>query len=165
MARSPASTGSRATPAAQLAGFVARFDPAIARLVRGARRVLRQRFPTAIELVYDNYNALAIGWSGSERVSDGFVSIAVYATGVSLYFTYGASLPDPTGRLEGAGRQGRFVRLPDLSVLKEPAVVALLEAAVTTARAPLPAAGRSRTVIKSVSAKQRPRRPPALRAR
>jgi hypothetical protein len=48
----------------QLAGFIARFDPAIGRVVRSARTILRQRFPTAVELVYDNYNALAIGRGG-----------------------------------------------------------------------------------------------------
>jgi hypothetical protein len=48
-------------PAKQLAGFIARFDPQVAKLVRAARVVLRKRWPTAVELVYDNYNALAIG--------------------------------------------------------------------------------------------------------
>ena len=43
--------------------FIAKFDPATAKLLRQARLALRKRFPTAVELVYDNYNALAIGWS------------------------------------------------------------------------------------------------------
>jgi len=46
--------------AQQLAGFIDKFDPAIAKLTRSARAVLRKRLPTAVELVYDNYNALAI---------------------------------------------------------------------------------------------------------
>src|SRR4051812_14810907 len=146
------------TPAAQLAGFIAKFDPAIARLIRDARRAMRRRFPTAVELVYDNYAALAIGWAGTERASDVIVSVAGFARGVSLYFTHGARLPDPSGRLEGAGNQGRFVRLTSLAVLDEPAVRALLDAAGAIARAPLPAAGHGYTLIKSVSAKQRPRR-------
>jgi hypothetical protein len=146
------------TPAANVASFIARFDAPIARLLRSARRTLRRRFPTAVELVYDNYNALAIGWAGSDRASDVIVSIAGYARGVSLYFTHGARLPDPSGRLEGAGKQGRFVRLTEPAVLEEPAVVALLDAATRDARTPLPPTGRGYTVIKSVSARQRPRR-------
>ena len=83
------------SPAKQVAGFIAKFDPAVAKTTRGARSVLRKRFPTAIELVYDNYNALAIGYSSTERTSDVLFSLAVYASGVNLYFMYGRSLPDP----------------------------------------------------------------------
>ena len=58
---------SRQSPSRQVAGFIAKFDPMLARLVRAARGTLRMRFPTAVELVYDNYNALAIGYSSTER--------------------------------------------------------------------------------------------------
>ena len=146
--------------AKQLAGFVAKFDPAIGSLVRSARAVLRKRLPTAIELVYDNYNALAIGFASTERTSDVIVSLAVYARGVNLYFMYGARLPDPRRLLKGSGNQGRFVPLEHVTVLDTPAVQALLRAAVRHAKTPLPSVGRGYTVIRSVSAKQRPRRPP-----
>src|SRR5258708_1884640 len=76
------------SPAKQVAGFISKFDPAIAKLVRSARSVLRSRFPTAIELVYDNYNALAIGFSTTERTSDVLFSLVVYASGLNLYFIY-----------------------------------------------------------------------------
>jgi hypothetical protein len=147
------------TPAKQVAGFIAKFEPVLAKRVRAARTRLRKRLPTAIELVYDNYNALAIGFGPTERTSDAIVSLAVFARGVHLYFIYGASLPDPDGRLEGAGKQGRFVRLTDLSVFDEPQVDALLTAAVAHARVPFAPTGRGYTIVKSVSAKQRPRRP------
>jgi hypothetical protein len=145
--------------AKQLAGFVAKFDPAIGRLVRSARAVLRKRLPTAIELVYDNYNALAIGFASTERTSDVIVSLAAYARGVNLYFMYGAGLPDPRRLLKGSGNQGRFVRLENVAVLDAPAVQALVRAAVHHAKTPLPSVGRGYTVIRSVSTKQRPRRP------
>ena len=147
------------TPAKQFAAFVAKFDPAVAKLVRSARSVLRKRFPTSIELVYDNYNALAIGYSTSERTSDVLFSLAVYPRWVDLYFMYGRSLPDPHKLLQGSGKQGAFVRLNDLSVLDQPAVKMLLDAAVRNSDSPLPASGKGYTVIKMVSAKQRPRRP------
>ncbi len=147
------------SPVKQLSGFIARFDPAIARTVRTARTLLRKRFPTAVELVYDNYNALALGWGPTERASDVIVSVAAYANGVSLYFTHGATLPDPDGLLEGSGIQGRFKRIHDPNVLESRAVKALLRAAVQQARAPLARTGKTYTVIKSVSPNQRPRRP------
>ena len=147
------------SPARQVARFIAKFDPAVARLARSARAALRRRFPTAVELVYDNYNALAMGFSSTERTSDVMVSIAVYARGVNLYFMYGKSLPDPAGLLQGSGNQGAFVRLERLATLERPAVRALLRAAVDEGDTPLPRGRRGYTVIKSVSARQRQRRP------
>ena len=154
----PRKTKTTDSHARQVAGFIAKFDPAIAKLTRSARSLLRKRFPTANELVYDNYNALAIGYSSSERTSDVLFSLAVYARGVSLYFMYGRSLPDPDGLLQGSGNQGAFVRLEDVSVLDRPGVKALMRAAVDQAEPPLPSRGRGRTIVKSISAKQRPRR-------
>jgi hypothetical protein len=146
------------SPASQLSGFIDRFTPAIAKLVRTARTRLRKRLPTAVELVYDNYNALAIGYGPNERTSDAIVSLAVYARGVNLYFLEGAYLPDPECVLQGSGTRGRFVRLTDPSMIDSPTIVQLLRAAVEAADAPFPSSGRGRTVIKSVSAKQRARR-------
>ena len=86
-------------PAKQLAGFIAKFDPTMAKRIRSVRAALRRRFPTAIELVYDNYNFFVIGYSTTERASDSIVSLAANAKGVGLAFIYGATLPDPQRRL------------------------------------------------------------------
>jgi hypothetical protein len=152
-------TDSARSPARQLAGFIAKFDPAIGKRVRAARAVLRKRLPTAIELVYDNYNALAIAFGSTERASDAIVSLAVYPRWVDLYFICGANLPDPHILLRGSGEQGRHILLEDAAVLARPAVAALLRAAIQQAKSPLPTTGRGYTVIKSASARQRPRRP------
>jgi hypothetical protein len=109
--------------------------------------------------VYDNFQFLALGFSPTERASDCLVSLAVSPKGVALSFYYGASLPDPTGILLGNGNQNRYVRLLAPATVAEPAVEALIRAAIAHAKTALPATGRGRTVIKSVSAKQRPRRP------
>lgn len=163
MNSSSAKRGARAAvpvaPSKQLAGFIARYDPAVAALARAARAVLRKRFPTALELVYDNYQFLAIGYASTERASDCLVSLAVSPKGVALSFYYGASLPDPDGILLGSGNQNRFVRLESAATLTMPAVEALLRAAMTRAKTPLRSTGRGTPVIKSVSARQRPRRP------
>jgi hypothetical protein len=151
----PAST----EPAAkQLAGFVAKFDPAVAKLIRSLRLALRKRFPTANELVYDNYNFLAIGFCSTERASDCIVSLASQAKGVSLCFYYGAKLADPHKLLHGGGNQVRFLRLESPATLAKPQVEALLRAACAQAKTPLPSDGRGRLIIKSISAKQRLRR-------
>ena len=142
-----------------MSGFIAKFDPAIAKLIRSCRSIIRKKYPTAIELVYDNYNALAIGYCSTEKTSDCVFSLAAYARGLNLYFMYGRSLPDPDGLLEGNGTQGAFIRLPTSDTLSEPKVVNLIERAVKRHRPSFPVAGGGYTIVKSISAKQRPRRP------
>ncbi len=146
------------SPAKQLATFIAKFEPAVARLIRACRAALRERLPTAIELVYDNYNFFVIGYCSTARASDCVVSLAANAKSVGLSFYYGATLPDPMKRLSGTGSQNRFIRLPTAATLSEPDVEALIRAALAQAKTPMPATGRGSTVIKSISAKQRPRR-------
>lgn len=158
--RDPAETTSAITPAKQIAAFLDKYDPEVAKLARATRAAVRKRFPTAFELVYDNYQFLAFGFCSAPRVSDGIVSLAVSPKGVSLCFVYGATLPDPHGILLGGGKQTRFVRLASAKTLAEPAVEALIAAAIAQARTPLPSTGRGPTIIKSISAKQRPRRKP-----
>ena len=146
------------SPAKQLKAMIDRFDPAIQKVVRAARAKLRKRLPAAVELVYDNYNALAIGFGSSEKRGDWIVSLAVYARGVNLYFIYGVALPDPHRLLQGSGNQGRFIRLESAAMLDRPEIEALLKAAIAEADTPLPSHGRGYTVIKSVSPNQRRRR-------
>jgi hypothetical protein len=146
------------TPAAQVTSFIAKFDPAVAALIRSSRSAMRKRMPTALELVYDNYNFFVIGYSSTERASDCVVSLACGANGVSLSFYHGASLPDPDGVLLGSGTQNRFVRLESAKTLSTPAVERLIAAALERATTPMPASGKTRTIVKSISAKQRPRR-------
>ena len=142
----------------QLRSFIAKFEPKHQVLIRAVRKVLRKRFPTAYELVYDNYNFFVIGYGSTERPSDCIVSMAAGANGVGLCFIDGARLPDPQKLLLGSGNQTRFIRLQSVDVLSRPEVEALIAAAIARAKTPLPASGRGRLIIRSVSAKQRPRR-------
>jgi hypothetical protein len=160
MTKSKTRTATRATATGeqQLAGFINKFDLRNAALIRSVRRVLRKRMPSANELIYDNYNFFVIGFGPNDRPSDCIVTIAAAANGVGLCFVRGASLPDPAKLLLGSGKQTRFVRLPSADVLDQPEVQALLAGAAERSQAPLPAAGRGKLVIRSVSAKQRPRR-------
>ena len=161
----PAKPAAGAPPAKQLAGFIAKFDPKIARQIREARQVMRKRYPTANELVYDNYNFFVIGYSTTERPSDCMFSLAANAKGVGLSFYYGSTLPDPHKILLGSGNQNRFIRLEGAATLSEPAVKELMLRRRRSGRSALPASGRNRLIIRSVAAKQRPRRFRVRRAR
>jgi len=154
-----------ATPEKQLAAFIAKFEPDVARLIRAARRKMRARLPRAVELVYDNYNFFVIGYGPSERPSEAIFSLAAQAKGVALCFLQGAGLPDPKGVLRGSGNVVRNVRLESAATLDRPEVRALMRAALERAKKPMDPAGARRLVIRSVSAKQRPRRAAAAKGK
>jgi hypothetical protein len=142
----------------QVKAFIAKFEPKHQVLIRSVRAALRKHFPTGVELAYDNYNFFVLGYGPTEHPSDAVVSIASGANGVSVCFLHGARLPDPKKILLGSGTQTRFIRVPSADVLKRPEVEALLSLAVAKARTPFPTTGERTLVIRSVSAKQRPRR-------
>lgn len=151
------------TPEKELAGFIAKFTPEVAALIRSARKKMRERLPRAIELVYDNYNFFVIGFGPSERPSAAIFSIAAQAKGVSLCFLQGAGLPDPQGLLRGSGRVVRNIRIETAATLDRPEVRELIQAALERTKTPMDPKTVHRLVIKSVSAKQRPRRTTAAR--
>ena len=146
-------------PHLQLDSFLHRYTPEVAADGRRALRFLGRRLPTATRLVYDNYNALVIGFGASEKAGDIILSIALYPRYVTLFLARGVELPDPHGVLEGGGKGVRHVKLRPISRLESREVGALIDAAVAIAMPPLPKTGEGPLIIKSVSAKQRPRRP------
>jgi hypothetical protein len=147
------------TPARQLASFLAKFEPRVAASARAALSQLRKKLPGAVEIVYDNYNALAIGFGPSEKASEAIFSIAVYPRWVSLFFLQGAKLPDPDYVLQGSGTKVRHIVLRNPKIMEQAAVRKLMALALKSAKRPLDAEQRRRLIIKSISAKQRPRRP------
>jgi len=142
---------------------MARYDADVISVAIDARARLRRRMPAAHELVYDNYTALVIGFGPTERASDAVLSLALYPRWVTLFFLFGATLPDPLGLLKGSGKQVRSIRLETASIVDTPGVRALIDAALAEADPPMPLRSRGRVIIKSVSAKQRTRRPKARR--
>ena len=161
-----AATGVFPSPEADIASFLAKYTPEIAEQLRATRAKLRAMFPRGYELVYDNYNALVFGISPSEQTSDAVMSIAGYPKWVSLFFLDGAGLSDPKGLLQGSGSHVRSIRLASADDLESPDVQALIAEAVRPHAAAFEAAPPLTTIVKSVSKKQRPRRPePAAGAR
>jgi hypothetical protein len=146
------------TPKQQLDGFIAKFEPAMGKMIRECRAVMRKRFPTANELVYDNYNFFVIGYCTTERPSNCVVSLATNSKGIGLSFYHGATLSDPHKILQGSGTQNRFVRLDGKATLNSPEVQELLDKAEAQADPPFAKKGGGKLIIRSISAKQRPRK-------
>jgi len=147
-------------PAAALDQFMAKYSPAIAEEGRAALATLRRLAPGAVEMVYDNYNFLVVGFGPTERASEAVFSLAFASRWLTLCFLQdGPSLPDPDGLLRGSGSQVRHVRLTSAADLTSVPIKALLTAALSAADVPIDRRQPSRLIIKSISAKQRPRRP------
>ena len=147
------------TPKAQLDSFLAKFTPEMAKSAKGVLAAMRRICPGAVELVYDNYNALAIGFATGERVRDVWFSIAVYPRWASLFFFGTLPLKDPGKLLKGTGKTTRHIVLKEgAATLAEPGVRALIEQALEKAGHPFKRGAKGRIVVKSISAKQRPRR-------
>jgi len=140
-----------------LRAFIERFPPEIAQRGTSALARMRTLLPGALQLVYDNYNALVIGFGPTERASDAVVSVVLYPSKVVLCFLWGAELPDPDKVLGGSGVRARTLRLDNLALLDQPSVRLLIDQAASRADWTRSVDGPTRTIIKSISERQRPR--------
>jgi hypothetical protein len=144
---------------AQLESFIDRYSPRVAADARALLARLKARLPGARILVYDNYNALAIGFGASGKVRDILLSIALYPRWINLFFMYGTALDDPDGLLQGAGSRVRHVPKVTGASLDDPRIDALIARALDLAEPPIDPGAARGLIIKSVSPNQRPRRP------
>jgi Domain of unknown function (DU1801) len=147
------------TAAAQLARFIAKFTPEIARALAACRRKVRALVPGGYELVYDNYNALGIGYGPGQRASDVVISVVAYPRWVTLFFLDGRNLSDPKSLLSGTGSRVRSIRLQSPKDLDAPYIRSLISQALAPHRRTMTQYPGISTLIKSVAARQRPRRP------
>lgn len=84
-------------------------------IVLWLRNFVWDLYPQANELIYDNYNALAFGWSPTDKVGHTFCSIAVGRTSKNIHFGFywGSELSDPESKLIGEGNQYRYLLVKD----------------------------------------------------
>jgi hypothetical protein len=91
--------------------FLKPFGKEINELVLWLREFVWDLYPTSNELIYDNYNALAFGWSPTDRVGHTFCSIAIGRTSKNIHFGFywGSEIADPEKKLIGEGNQYRYL--------------------------------------------------------
>ena len=149
----------------ELDKLIAKYTDEVAARTHALVAALRARLHGATLLVYDNYNALVFGYGPTERPSEAVLSLALMPAWVTLCFLKGAKLSDPKKLLKGDGNIVRSVRLTSPRHLEEPDIRMLIRQAVTAATPSFPSGGGAQlTVIKSISARQRPRRPSSRKA-
>ncbi len=141
----------------ELEQFLAKYAGPVREVAENSLSRLRRLMPGATQLVYDNYNALVIGFSPTQRPSDAILSLVVFPKRVSVCFIQGKHLADPDHVLQGDGNQVRFIRLDDqAAILDTPAIRALISEAIAFGETPF--RGTGDLVIRSIMKKQRPRR-------
>ncbi|HTI57369.1 DUF1801 domain-containing protein [Mucilaginibacter sp.] len=117
-------------------------------------------YPQTNELIYDNYNAVAFGWSPTDKAGDVFCSIAVASDHVNFGFNRGVDFPDPQKVLIGNGNQYRYLQVREKDDFPAAYIIQLLDSAYQNSIARMkpqkkPISGQ--TIVKSISpVKRRP---------
>jgi len=117
-------------------------------------------YPQCNELIYDNYNALAFGWSPTDRVSHTFCSIAVGRTSYNVHFGFywGSEIADPEKKLIGKGNQYRYILVEDINKFPKTYIKKLLKEAYANSLAKVKDKKQicnGKTIVKSISPKKR----------
>ena len=145
----------KTTAQAKLQACMAKFDAVQQKAIRAVRSGMRKRLPAANELLYDYGSFFVLAYSMTEHPKEAIASIAARPDGVRLYLLHGPRLPDPQKLLRGTGMQVRYVALAKPSMLSDPGVEALLDAAIATAGVETSKEGRGQLVDRTVGQKKR----------
>jgi len=124
------------------------------------REFVWELYPQCNELIYDNYNALAFGWSPTDKVGHTFCSIAVGKTSYNVHFGFywGSQIKDPDKILLGKGNQYRYILVGSKSDFPKSYIRKLLKEAYANSLAKIKDPKqllKGKTIVKSVSAKKR----------
>lgn len=117
-------------------------------------------YPQTNELVYDNFNALAFGWSPTDKVGDTFCTIALYRTNENNHFGFywGSEIKDPDKILLGGGKQYRYILVDNFDDFPKTYIQKLLKEAYINSLSKIKDEKKilnGQTIIKSISTSKR----------
>jgi hypothetical protein len=143
-----------------LKNFLKPFGKEITVLVMWLRDFAWDLCPEANELIYDNYNAVAFGWSPTDKVGHTICSIAIGRTSKNVHFGFywGSQLSDPDNILLGQGNQYRYVLVKDQKTFPKTYIKKLVKEAYTNSLLKVKDPKQliqGQTIVKSISAKKR----------
>jgi len=144
---------------AELRKFLAVFEPKIQKTALWLRDFAWDLYPNANELIYDNYNAVAFGWSPTDRVGHVFCSVAAMRRSNNIHFGFywGSELSDPKKMLLGEGNQYRYILVTDKKEFPKAYITKLVKEAYANSLAKVKDKKQlmqGATIVKSVSAKK-----------
>jgi hypothetical protein len=140
--------------------FLRQFGDEIKETALWLREFVWDLYPDTNELIYDNYNALAFGWSPTDRVGHTFCSIAVGRSSHNVHFGFywGSELSDPKKLLLGEGNQYRYILVKNRDDFPKAYIQKLVREAYANSLAKVTDKKqlmRGATITKSISTKKR----------
>ena len=140
--------------------FLSVFPDKVQETALWLRQFAWELYPDCNELIYDNYNAVAIGWSPTDRVGHTFCSVAVGRTSHNIHFGFywGSQITDPDKILLGTGNQYRYLLVTDTKVFPKAYIKKLLKQAYANSVAKIKdkkQVMKGKTIVKSISEKKR----------
>ncbi len=101
----------------ELLKFLKPFPDEVREIALWLRALVWDAYPDSNELIYDNYNAVALGWSPTEKVGHTFCTIAVGRTSMNIHFGFywGSEIADPKKILLGNGNQYRYLLVKSIA--------------------------------------------------
>jgi hypothetical protein len=140
--------------------FLKPFSDDMKEIVLWLRAFVWDQYPQTNELIYDNYNALAFGWSPTDRVGHTFCSIAVGRTSKNIHFGFywGSEITDPKKILLGNGNQYRYILVKSIDEFPKAYIKKLVKEAYLNSLAKVKDQEKIQnglTITKSISAAKR----------
>ncbi len=143
-----------------LTKFLKPFPKEIKERALWLREFVWDLYPNSNELIYDNYNAVALGWSPTDKVGDIFCNIAVGRSNHNVHFGFywGTKIGDPKKILIGEGNQYRYILVKDKKDFPKTYIKKLMKEAYNYSRSKMKIPKqvlKGTTITKSISAKKR----------
>ncbi|HMC84095.1 MAG TPA: hypothetical protein VKI61_01155 [Chitinophagaceae bacterium] len=140
--------------------FIKPFSKEIQDTVLWLREFVWDLYAKTNELIYDNFNAVAFGWSPTDRVGHTFCSIAIGRTSKNIHFGFywGSEIADPKKILLGEGNQYRYILVKDKNDFPKAYMRLLLKEAYANSLGKVKDKKQlmqGATIVKSISAKKR----------
>lgn len=143
-----------------LVKFLKPFEGDIREMALWLREFVWDLYPNTNELIYDNYNAVAFGWSPTDRVGHTFCSVAVGRSSNNVHFGFywGSQIADPKKVLLGQGNQYRYIIVKNKDDFPKAYIKKLLKEAYANSLAKVKDKSQlmqGATITKSISAVKR----------
>jgi len=141
--------------------FLKPFEADKVELVMWLRNFAWDLCPNTNELIYDNYNAVAFGWSPTEKLGHTICSIAVGRSSKNIHFGFywGNEISDPNQILLGEGNQYRYILVTDQKKFPKAYIKKLVMEAYANSLSKVKDQKQlvsGKTIVKSISSKKRP---------
>lgn len=147
------------SPSSDLIQFLSVYEQSVQDLTLQLRSFIIDILPSTNELIWDNYNAVAIAYSKSDQLKDAFCHLSVYSKHVNLGFNRGSELTNVLVPLKGNGKLIRHVSVNNMEHFPKEEIRTMLREAIAISEANNAALinpiTTSQIIVKSISKKKR----------